>query len=118
MPKKLSKALTPLQVKNAKPGRHADGEGLHLLVKRSGAQSWVYRFMLNGRARDIGLSRCPEALALLQKTGGDNLTLAQARDVASIYRTKVKLEGIDPLTEREDAEKAAAAAKQAEKQQP
>ena len=115
MPKKLSKALTPLQVKNAKPGRHADGEGLHLLVKRSGAQSWVYRFMLNGRARDIGLSRCPEALALLQKTGGDNLTLAQARDVASIYRTKVKLEGIDPLTEREDAEKAAAAAKQAEK---
>jgi integrase len=115
MPKKLSKALTPLQVKNAKPGRHADGEGLHLLVKRSGAQSWVYRFMLKGKARDIGLSRCPEALALLQKTGGDNLTLAQARDVALIYRMKVKLEGIDPLTEREDAEKAAAAAKQAEK---
>ena len=115
MPKKLSKALTPLQVKNAKPGRHADGEGLHLLVKPTGAKSWVYRFMLNGKARDVGLSRCPEAVALLHKTGGDNLTLAQARDVASIYRTKVKLEGIDPLTEREDAEKAAASARQAEK---
>jgi len=114
MPKKLSKALTPLQVKNAKPGRHADGEGLHLLVKRSGAQSWVYRFMLNGKARDIGLSRCPEALEILQKTGGNDLTLAEAREVASIYRRKVKRQGIDPLTEREDAEKAAAAAKQAE----
>ena len=114
MPKKLSKALTPLQVKNAKPGRHADGEGLHLLVKRSGARSWVYRFMLNGKARDVGLSRCPEAVALLQKTGSNDLTLAQARDVASIYRMKVKL-GIDPLTERENAEKAAASARQAEK---
>ena len=33
MPKKLSNVLTPLTVKNAKPGRHADGGGLHLLVK-------------------------------------------------------------------------------------
>jgi hypothetical protein len=32
MPKKVSKALTPLQVKNAKAGRHADGDGLYLLV--------------------------------------------------------------------------------------
>jgi hypothetical protein len=28
MPKKLSKALTPLEAKNAKADRHADGEGL------------------------------------------------------------------------------------------
>ena len=45
MPKKLSNALTPLTVKNAKPGRHADGGGLHLLVKETGARSWVYRYM-------------------------------------------------------------------------
>jgi hypothetical protein len=51
MPKKLSNALTPLAVKNAKPGRHADGGGLHLLVKDSGARSWVYRFMLGGKSR-------------------------------------------------------------------
>ena len=112
MPKKLSQALTALQVKNAKPGRYTDGEGLHLLVKPSGARSWVYRFMLNKKARDVGLSRCPEAIALLRKTGGDDLTLAQARDVASIYRMKVKL-GIDPLEERRDVEQAAAAEKQA-----
>ena len=114
MPKKLSKALTPLQVKNAMPGRHADGEGLHLLVKPSGARSWVYRFMLNGVARDVGLSRCPEAISLLQKTGGDDLTLAQARDVASLYRMKVKL-GVDPLAERQEVVAAANAEKQAER---
>lgn len=110
MPKKLSHALTQLQVKNAKPGRHADGGGLHLLVKDTGARSWVFRFMLNGRSRDLGLSRCPEALALLKKSGGEELTLSQARDVAAIYRLKVKA-GIDPLEEREHeaAEKAAAA---------
>ena len=100
MPKKLSKALTPLQVKNAKPGRHADGDGLHLLVKQTGASSWVYRFMLDGRARDVGLSRCPEAIELLRRSGGEELTLAQARDVAAIYRMKVKA-GIEPLMERD-----------------
>ena len=114
MPKKLTNALTQLQVKNAKPGRHADGGGLHLLVKDTGARSWVFRFMLNGRSRDLGLSRCPEALALLKKSGGEELTLSQARDVAAIYRLKVKA-GIDPLDEREHEATERAAAAQAAK---
>jgi len=114
MPKKLSKALTPLQVKNAKPGRHADGDGLHLLVKQSGASSWVYRFMLEGKARDVGLSRCAEAIELLRRSGGEELTLAQARDVAAIYRMKVKA-GFGPRSwERDEAAAQAAAAKQAQ----
>lgn len=114
MPKKISKALTPLAVKNAKPGRHADGDGLHLLVKESGSRSWVYRYMLRGKAHDLGLSRCPEAMALLRRTGGQELTLAQARDVAAIYRLKVKA-GIDPLEERQLEEAARAATVQAVK---
>lgn len=100
MPKKISNALTPLQVKNAKPGRHVDGNGLHLLVKSSGARSWVLRYSLQGKTRDIGLSRCPEAIALLELSGSDELSLAQARDIAAIYRLKVRA-GIDPLSERE-----------------
>ena len=112
MPKKLSRALTPLQVKNAMPGRHADGDGLHLLVKQSGARSWVFRFMLDGTSRDVGLSRCPEAIELLQKVGRDELSLAQARDVATIYRMKVK-NGIDPLAQRQQVAAAAAAEQQA-----
>lgn len=114
MPRKLSNALTPLQVKNAKPGRHADGGGLHLLVKESGARSWVFRFMLRGKSRDIGLSRCPEALELLKESKGDELSLAQARVVATIYRLKVKA-GIDPLEEREQVAAKAAAEAQAAK---
>lgn len=77
MPRKLSNALTPLTVKNAKRGRHADGGGLHLLVKETGARSWVYRFMLKGKSRDIGLGTAAGAgpperadrIALPRRTG-------------------------------------------------
>ena len=91
MPRKLSNALTPLVVKNAKPGRHADGGGLHLLVKDSGARSWVYRFMLRGKSRDIGLGAA---------AGPGAISLSSARDVADALRLKVKA-GIDPLEERQ-----------------
>ncbi len=91
MPRKLSNALTSLSVKNAKPGRHADGGGLHLLVKKSGARSWVYRFMLNGRSRDVGLGAA---------AGLDAISLTDARDTAAALRLKVKA-GIDPLEERD-----------------
>lgn len=104
MPKKLSNALTPLAVKNAKAGRHADGGGLHLLVKRSGARSWVYRFMLNGKARDVGIGAA----------GQGGMTLADARDKASALRLKVKA-GIDPLEERNREAAEALAAAQAAK---
>lgn len=104
MPKKLSNALTPLAVKNAKPGRHADGCGLHLLVKESGARSWVYRFMLSGKSRDIGLGAA----------GPDGISLSQARDARDALRLKVKA-GIDPLEERQrDAAEALAAAQAAQ----
>jgi integrase len=102
MPKKLSNALTPLAVKNAKPGRHADGGGLHLLVKESGARSWVYRFMLNGKSRDIGLGAA----------GSDGISLADARDARDALRLKVKA-GIDPLAERQREAAEALAATQA-----
>lgn len=108
MPKKLSNALTQMQVKNAKPGRHADGGGLYLLVKESGARSWVFRFMLNGKSRDLGLSLCPEAVEIIKQSKGKELTLADARDIASAYRLKVKA-GIDPLEERKNNAAAQAA---------
>ena len=102
MPKKLSNVLTPLSVKNAKPGRHADGGGLHLLVKESGARSWVYRFMLNGKSRDVGLG----------PAGPDGISLSQARDARDALRFKVKA-GIDPLAERQREAAEALAAAQA-----
>ncbi len=102
MPRKLSNALTPLSVKNAKPGRHADGGGLHLLVKDTGARSWVYRFMLNGKSRDIGLGAA----------GAGGISLADARDLAAALRVKVKA-GVDPLAERQQEAAQALAAAQA-----
>ncbi len=104
MPKKLNNVLTSLAVKNAKPGRHADGGGLHLLVKESGARSWVYRFMLSGQSRDIGLGTA----------GPDGISLSEARHARDALRLKVKA-GIDPLKERQrDAAEALAAAQAAQ----
>ncbi|WP_303794396.1 tyrosine-type recombinase/integrase [Sandarakinorhabdus limnophila] len=103
MPRKVNNALTPLTVKNAKPGRHADGGGLHLLVKESGARSWVFRFMLNGKSRDVGLGTA----------GPGGTSLADARTARDALRLKVKA-GIDPLQERQqEAEEALAMAQAA-----
>lgn len=103
MPRKLNNALTTLTVRNAQPGRHADGGGLHLLVKESGARSWVYRFMLKGKSRDVGLGAA---------AGPDAISLSGARDLASALRLKVKA-GIDPLEERQREAAQALAAAQA-----
>ena len=102
MPRKLSNVLTPLAVKNAKPGRHADGGGLHLLVKDTGARSWVYRFMLKGTSRDIGLG----------PAGPEGISLADARDARDVLRLRVKA-GVDPLKERQRLAAEALAAAQA-----
>jgi integrase len=80
--------LTPLAVKNAKPGRHGDGKGLYLLVKPSGAKSWVLRVVARGRRQDIGLGST------------DWVSLAEARERASALRKHAK-EGRSPIGERD-----------------
>jgi hypothetical protein len=48
--------LTPAQVKHAnKPGLYGDGGGLWLNVGLIGGKSWPFRFMLRGRAHEMGL---------------------------------------------------------------
>ncbi len=50
------KALSAVQVRAPKElGRHADGNGLYLVVDPSGAKRWLLRTMIQGRRRDIGL---------------------------------------------------------------
>jgi hypothetical protein len=36
-------------------GMHHDGGGLYLQVSAGGAKSWIFRFMLDGRPREMGL---------------------------------------------------------------
>src|SRR6266513_645021 len=38
-----------------KPGMHPDGGGLYLQITPSGARSWVYRYMIGGKERYMGL---------------------------------------------------------------
>src|ERR1044072_105823 len=82
--------LTALQVRNAKPGRHADGNGLYLLVKPSGAKSWVLRVQVGGRRRDFGLGAT------------DLVSLQEAREKARESRKTAKA-GLDPAFERKRA---------------
>jgi integrase len=94
-------ALTTLQVRNAKPGRHSDGKGLYLLVKPSGARSWVLRVQVDGTRRDYGIGsvdlseRRADAIPIpLAKRR--RLTLKEARDKAEEGRSLAKA-GLDPV---------------------
>lgn len=83
-------ALTVLKVKNAKPGRHVDGRGLCLLVRPSGARTWVLRMQFKGHRRDYGLG------------SAFDVSLADARTAAAELRRRVR-EGFDPVAERRRA---------------
>lgn len=99
--------LTVLGVRSARPGRHCDGLGLYLVVKPSGARSWLLRIQQRGKRRDIGLGgvdltpRATHArihdLDLLRCRV---LSLAQARDKCAILR-KLARSGLDPVVERD-----------------
>lgn len=96
--------LTVLQVRNAKPGRHADGKGLYLFVKPSGARSWVLRLQGAGKRRDFGLGsvlfdrKIPLDDAVVPLASRRELTLAEARDKAVEGRAIFKA-GRDPSVE-------------------
>ena len=48
--------LTAIGVKNLnKPGTYGDGGGLYLQVGPTGAKSWIFRFMIQAKARSMGL---------------------------------------------------------------
>jgi integrase len=77
--------LSAVEVSKAKgPGVLHDGGGLYLRVSATGAKSWVFRFQLDGKRRDMGLGPFPD------------ISLADARGKAAEHR-KVRHEGIDPL---------------------
>jgi integrase len=84
-------------VKNAKPGRHSDGKGLYLLVKPSGAASWVLRVQCQGQRRDFGIGSLTldPVLADIPIERRKLLTLADAREKARIGRALAKA-GMNP----------------------
>src|SRR6201987_2102500 len=72
---------------NGQKGMYHDGGGLYLQVNAAGAKSWIYRFMLDGRAREMGLGPL------------NVISLAEARKRAAECR-KLRLDGMDPIETR------------------
>jgi integrase len=83
--------LSARQVATAPEGYHADGGGLYLQVGANGTRSWVLRYQLNKRRREMGLG--PAAL----------VSLHEARQTALQHRRDI-LAGIDPLDARREAQ--------------
>lgn len=80
--------LTARQVATiTKPGKHADGGGLYLVVGPGDSRRWSYLFTFDGKRREMGLG---SVLAI---------SLADARDLAAEARRKVAL-GVDPIADR------------------
>ena len=77
--------LSAVEVAKAKgPAVLHDGGGLYLRVSRTGSKSWVFRFQLDGKRRDMGLGPYPD------------ISLAEARVKATAHRRQ-RHDGIDPL---------------------
>jgi integrase len=85
--------LSAISIARAKtPGYLPDGGGLYLQVTATDARSWIFRFALAGRRREMGLGPFP------------SIGLATARKLAASARALAKA-GQDPIAAR-DAERA------------
>jgi hypothetical protein len=73
----------------AKPGLHAVGgvAGLSLQVSSGGGRSWIFRYTVGSKRRELGLGGFPD------------VTLAGAREAAREARGKVQ-EGVDPIDQK------------------
>jgi integrase len=89
--------LTALQVsKMKKVGWHCDGGGLYLQVSPTLTKSWIFRYMINGKTKLVGLGPL------------DTVNLAEARMRAREKR-QLLLDGKDPLEMKREARAAAKA---------
>jgi Arm DNA-binding domain len=104
----MGKAAARLTVVKAKaliakgnPARHGDGGNLYLHVTGPGKALWSFRFMRQGKSREMGIGVAdPEG-----RLGG--VTLAEARERAAAAMRLLR-EGIDPIDRRRQAELEAA----------
>lgn len=74
--------------KTSTPGKTNDGDGLYFQISKGGAASWIFRYKLDGRSREMGLGPFP------------TVPLSAARQFAADQR-KVLNTGADPLAARD-----------------
>src|SRR4051794_25780036 len=98
----MSKGKHRLSVKQTQrdlaPGLYGDGGGLYLQVSAKRTKAWVFRFMIAGHPRKMGLGDF------------DRVTLAEARKKAEAAHLLV-IDGVDPIEERDTRKAADAAAR-------
>ena len=76
--------LSAVKVQGIKqPGYYADGGNLYLRIATGGSKGWIFRYVMRGRTRDMGLGGYPA------------IGLAKARELAGDCRGKVAI-GLDP----------------------
>lgn len=93
---RLVEKLTPLAVgKFVKPGYYGDGAGLWLQVSPSRSKSWIFRFTLSGKQREMGLGAV------------HTVNLTEVRAKAKECR-QLLLDGKDPLDARRTIKQAEA----------
>jgi integrase len=81
--------LTVKQIQTiTEPGKHIDANGLYLSVSKFGNKSWIYRYQMHGKRREMGLGSC------------QHVSLKEARERAADAR-KAQNQGLDPKTERD-----------------
>ena len=86
--------LKPLVIaREMSPGRYGDGGGLYLQVGNTGTKSWLFRYRVGTREREMGLGAYP------------TITLAHAREKAAACRL-LRQEGKDPIEFREAQQRA------------
>lgn len=86
--------LSAAKVKNLKvPGDYLDGRGLYLQVRSESSKSWLLKYSIEKRAREMGLGPALD------------IPLATARELRDRYRSLLK-QGVDPLDHKQ-AEKSA-----------
>jgi integrase len=95
-------ADSAVRSRSKKPGYYLDGNGLYLQVSKTGSRSWIFRYTLNGKTREMGLG----SLAAFG--------LAQARERAQRAR-QLLADGIDPIDKRAGERKAVEAHGRAER---
>jgi Arm domain-containing DNA-binding protein len=95
MARKLDRLSARSIASKRKPGYYCDGGGLYLQVSDAGTKSWVFRFKLNGKTRDMGLGAL------------HTIGLAEARTRAAAARVFVH-DGVDPIVARDEKKRALA----------
>ena len=73
--------LTDRSVRGFKDeGYYSDGDGLYLVVSRTGGRSWIYRYRSNGARRDMGLGSFLDVSLVNARLARDDAKKAIAAD--------------------------------------